>query len=84
MPHLSHLGQGAALVLKNYLKVEVLLRNLLSTSTKLRIYETYILSELTYCQKIWPFCRSLDSRKVERLHEKASIEGEVFAIFPLP
>ena len=54
-------------------KVEVLmrLRDLLPTSAKLKIYETFILSDLTYCQIIWHFCRLSDSRKLDRLQERA-------------
>jgi len=47
------------------------LRNLLPTLAKLRIYVSFILPQLTYCQSVWHFCRSSDSRKVERLQERA-------------
>jgi len=51
--------------------VIVRLRNLLPTKAKLRIYKTFILSQLTYCHVVWHFCKASDNRKVDRLQEKA-------------
>ena len=54
-------------------KVGVLmrLRNLIPVADKLMIYKTSILPHLTYCQLVWHFCKSSDSRKVERVQERA-------------
>ena len=54
-------------------KIGVLMRlkNLIPTSAKLRIYKSFILPQLTYCQTVWHFCRKSDSRKIERLLERA-------------
>ena len=54
-------------------KVGVLmrLRNLITVAAKLMIYKTSILPHLTYCQLVWHFCKSSDSRKVERIQERA-------------
>ena len=47
------------------------LRNLIPVAAKLMIYKTSILPHLTYCQLVWHFCKSSDSRKVERVQERA-------------
>ena len=47
------------------------LRSLLPTKAKLRIYKTFILSQLTYCQVVWHFCKASDKRKIDRLQENA-------------
>ena len=54
-------------------KVGVLmrLRNLIPTKAKLIIYKTSILPHLTYCHLAWHFCRASDSRKIERIQERA-------------
>ena len=54
-------------------KVGVLmrLRNLIPVAAKVTIFKTSILSHLTYCQLVWHFCKSLDSRKVEHIQERA-------------
>ena len=50
--------------------------NLLSTRVKLKIYKSFMLPNLTYCHTVWHFCREPDSRKIERVHEKAlKVEG---------
>jgi len=54
-------------------KVGVLLRlhNLIPCKAKLLIYKSSILPHLTYCHLIWHNCRSSDSRKIERIQERA-------------
>ena len=47
------------------------LRNLIPCSAKLMIYKTSILPFLTYCHVVWHFCKASDSRKVERIQERA-------------
>ena len=53
-------------------KIGVLMRpkNLIPTLAKLRIYKSYILPQLTYCQTVLHFCRKSDSRKIKRLQER--------------
>ena len=38
---------------------------------KLIIYKSPILAHLTYCHLVWHNCRSFDSRKIERIQERA-------------
>ena len=54
-------------------KVGVLLRlrNLIPCKAKLIIYKSSILPHLTYCHLVWRNCRSSDSRKIERIQERA-------------
>ena len=54
-------------------KVGVLmrLRNMLTTSAKLKIFISFIMPQITYCQTVWHFCRASDSRKMERVQEQA-------------
>ena len=54
-------------------KVGVLtrLRNILPIKAKLIIYKSMVLPQLTYCHTVWNFCRSSDSRKLERIQERA-------------
>ena len=54
-------------------KVGVLmrLRNLIPNKAKLIIYKSSILPHLTYCHLVWHFCRASDSRKIERIQERA-------------
>ena len=54
-------------------KVWVLLRlrNLIPCKAKLTIYKSSILPHLTYCHLEWHDCRSSDSRKIERIQERA-------------
>ena len=47
------------------------LRNLLPTGTKLQLFKAAILPYLTYCHLLWNFCRASDSRKLERVQERA-------------
>ena len=54
-------------------KIGALMRpkNLIPTLAKLRIYKSFILPQLTYCQTVWHFCRKSDSRNIKRLQERA-------------
>ena len=56
-------------------KVRILMRlhNLIPCSAKLTIYKSSILpyALITYCHMAWHFCKALDSRKIERLQERA-------------
>ena len=47
------------------------LRNLIPCKAKLLIYKSSILPHLTYCHLVWHNCRSSDSRKIERIQERA-------------
>ena len=47
------------------------LRNLIPTQTKLQLYTAAALPYLTYCHLIWHFCRVSDSRRLERIQERA-------------
>ena len=47
------------------------LRNLIPTSAKLHIVKFAIIPQLTYCQTVWHFCRASDTRKLERIQERA-------------
>ena len=47
------------------------LRSLITTETKLILYETTIMPYLTYCPLVWHFCKVSDTRKVERIEEQA-------------
>ena len=54
-------------------KIGVLLRlrNLIPCKAKLIIYKSSILRNLTYCHLVWHNFRSSDSRKIERIQERA-------------
>ena len=47
------------------------LRNLIPTGTKLELFKAVVLSYLTYSHLVWHFCRASDSRKLERVQERA-------------
>ena len=47
------------------------LRSMLTTSAKLKIFISFILSIITFCHTVWHFCRASDSRKMERVQERA-------------
>ena len=47
------------------------LRNLITTETKLLLYKTAIMPYLTYYHLTWHFCKASDTRKVERIQERA-------------
>ena len=46
------------------------LRNLIPTVAKLQLYKWAILPHFTYCRLLWHFCRSSDSRRLERLQKQ--------------
>ena len=47
------------------------LRDVLPTGTKLQLFKAAILPCLTYCHLAWHFCRASDSRKLDRVQERA-------------
>ena len=47
------------------------LRNLLPTGTNLHLFKAAILPYVTFCHLVWHFCRASDSRKLERVQERA-------------
>ena len=47
------------------------LRNLIPTRTKSQLFKAAILPYLTYSHLVWHFCRASDSRKLERIQERA-------------
>ena len=58
---------------KTSMKIGALLRlrNIIPTDAKLQLYKAAILPNFTYCHTVWHFCRASDSRKLERLQERA-------------
>ena len=38
---------------------------------KLQLYKSAILPNLTYCRIVWHFCKASDTRKLERVQERA-------------
>ena len=46
-------------------------KNLITTEAKLLLYKTAIMPYLTYCHLTWHFCKASDTRKVERIQERA-------------
>ena len=46
-------------------------RNMLTTSAKLKIFIPFILPQITYCHTAWHFCWASDSRKMEHVQERA-------------
>ena len=47
------------------------LRNLIPQTAKLQLFKGAILPHLTYCSTVWNFCKASDSRKLERVQERA-------------
>ena len=47
------------------------LRNMLTLSAKLKIFISFIMPQITYCHTVCHFCRASDSRKMERVQERA-------------
>ena len=47
------------------------LRNLIPQNAKLQLFKGATLHHLTYCSTVWNFCRASDSRKLERVQERA-------------
>jgi len=54
-------------------KVGVLtrLRNLVPKNALLQLYKSAVLPNLTYCHTVWHFCKAIDTRKLERVQERA-------------
>ena len=48
----------------------VRLRNLILCNVKLMLYKTSISPHYTYCHLVGKFCKSSDSRKIERIQER--------------
>ena len=71
--NLNFSGHISDLCTRTSQKVEVLvrLRNLISCNAKLTLYKSAMLPHLTYCHLEWNFCKSSDSRKIERVQERA-------------
>ena len=46
-------------------------KNKLEQNAKLRLLKGAILLHLTYCRTVWKFCKASDSRKLERVQERA-------------
>jgi len=47
------------------------LKNLIPVNARLLLYKSVILPHLNYCHLVWHFCSASDSRKLERLQERA-------------
>ena len=47
------------------------LKNIKSFRTKLCLYNSFIMSHFHYCSSIWHHCLKSDSKKLDRLHERA-------------
>ena len=47
------------------------LRNLIPSRAKLELYKSSILAQLTYCHRVWDFCKASDKRQLERVQERA-------------
>ena len=47
------------------------LRNVLSSSSKLCLYNSFVMSYFTYCSSIWHNCLKSNSDKLDKLHERA-------------
>ena len=65
----THIGE----VCKNVSRkvgVLMMLRNMLTTLAKLKIFISFIMPQITYCPTVWHFCRALDSSKMERVQEQ--------------
>lgn len=70
---LNFTNQTSNICIKASQKIGVLLRlrNLIPCKAKLIIYKSSILRYLTYCHLVWHNLRSSDSRKIERIQERA-------------
>ena len=47
------------------------LRNIIPYSAEPQLYKSAILPDLTYCDIVWHFCKTVDRRELERIHERA-------------
>ena len=70
LPFASHISQ---ICRKTSQKRGVImrLRKLIPTNAKLELYKAAILPHMIYCSNVWYFCKSSDSRKLERVQERA-------------
>ena len=55
----------------NQLDVLSRLKNTLSISLKMCLYNSYVMSYFTYCSAIWSNCNESDKQKLERLNVRA-------------
>ena len=46
-------------------------RNILSCSTKMCLYKSFIIPHFSYCSSVWQNCSKADSSKLEKLNERA-------------
>ena len=55
------------------LKLDILCRfkKILSSSTKLCLYNSFTMSYFTYCSTVWHNCLKSDSQKLDKLNERA-------------
>ena len=60
------------------------LRNLIPLNTKLVLFKTAILPYLTYCQLVWHYCKTSDSRMIERLQDHHANYSELLKRAELP
>lgn len=44
---------------------------MIPTEAKLQLYKAAILPNIIYCYKVWYFCKASDTRKLERVQERA-------------
>ena len=55
----------------NQLNVMIRSRNLICTTTKLKLYNAFILPHLQYCSTVWHFCSARNRDKLESLNKRA-------------
>ena len=65
--HVSNLRTRAS----RNVKVMVRLHNLIPCNAKLTLHKSAILPHLAYCLLVWNFCKSFESRKIERVQGRA-------------
>ena len=73
LPKLSNFNSHISIICKKAsqrIGVLIRLRNLIPTDAKLQLFRAAILPYLTYRHLIWHFCRSSDSRRLERVQER--------------
>ena len=47
------------------------LKNILSFSSKMHIYKSFIMAHFTYCSSVWHNCLKTDNDKLEKMNERA-------------
>ena len=65
--HVSNICRSAA----RQLNVLKRLHNVLDQKSKLAIYKSFILSNFNYCSVVWHFCGVANSKKIEKIQERA-------------